>query len=74
MSIRWFIQISILHLSDDDSSDYDNVNYFQDDPNPFIHTSEYESAPEGNYHDNMNNNNHDDLDGEHNTDSPDSLF
>jgi hypothetical protein len=65
--------------SDTDSSDYDYVDYFQDDPNPpLIHISDYDSAPEGNNYDDMNNNNHDDDDddfyGDHDTDTSDSLF
>jgi hypothetical protein len=59
---------------DTDSSNYDYLDYFKDDPNPLLHTSDYDSDPEGNNYDDMNNSNHYDLDDEHYTDSSDSLF
>ncbi len=65
---------NIDNVSDTDSFDYDYVDYFQDEPNPLIHTSDYDSASEGNNYDDMNNNNHDNIDGARDTDFSDSLF
>jgi hypothetical protein len=39
--------------TDDDDDDYDFVDYFQDDPNPVIHTPDYDAARELNHHDDL---------------------
>ncbi len=56
------------NTSDDNHYEYDYVDYFQDNPNPVIRTSDYDAAREGKNYDYMNNSNHDDLDGEHDMD------
>jgi len=40
----------------------------QDDHNPITHTSDYDAAHEGNNYADLNNNNYDNLDGEHDMD------
>jgi hypothetical protein len=68
------VHTNIDNTSDDDHYHNDYVDYFQDDPNPLIHTSDYDAAREGNNYDDLNNHNHNDLDSEHDTDISDSLF
>jgi hypothetical protein len=68
------VHTNIDNTSDDDHYDNDYVDYFQDDPKPLIHTSDYDAAREDNDYDDMNNHNQNDLDTEHDTDISDSLF
>ncbi len=62
------------NTSGDNHVDYGYVDYFQDDPNHYTHTLEYDAAREGDYDDDMNNNNHDDLGNEQDMNISDSFF
>ncbi len=44
---------NIDNTSDADHYDYDYVDYFQDDSNTLIHTSDYDAAREGNNYNDM---------------------
>jgi hypothetical protein len=84
--LDWFYVVNVYssvhthmyNTSDDDNEtdddDYDFVGYVEDDPNPILHTSDYDAALEADNNDDMNNNDRDHLDTGHDMDISDSLF
>jgi hypothetical protein len=68
------VDTNIDNTTDDDHYDNDYVDYFQDDPNPYIHASDSDTPAAYTDYDDMNNNNDNDLHSEHDTDISDSLF